>query len=296
MPSLRQPVGPLPASIYWRRRVVVIAAFVVAVILILWMTMGQGGGDKQPAAKPLAAPNTPTAPASITPGATPTGPAINSYPGGSSGGSGGASGGGGATSGGASGGGAGGGTGGTGGGSGTGGSGGSAAGGTGGSGSTGSGGSGGSGGAPAINTSDVMALPACIASQLTLELAGTQESFQPQDKPTFELKIHNASGNSCRVDLSQTASTITVSSTTGRIWSSADCPTDKQSRWVQVSPANVLTETFTWDRSYSKPACPSPTASTAAPIGKYSVQVDLTGPAGGPIKALITTQLVVAGS
>ncbi|MCX4748260.1 hypothetical protein OG455_22550 [Kitasatospora sp. NBC_01287] len=315
MPSLRQPVGPLPASIYWRRRVVVLAALAVAVAVAAWLTLGQGGGAKEKTAQPLPAPSTPSGPGSITPGATPTGPAITTHPGGTGGGSGTTTGGGTGGSG-ASTGGSGGGTGGSGtagGGSDTGGTsngGGTSTGTTGGSGGSGTGTTGGgsgtgttgggtgtgtgadSGGAPPVNTGEVMALPACTASQLTLELAGTQDAFAAKDKPTFELKIHNASGAVCRVDLSQTASAITVSSATGeRIWSSADCVSDKQGRWVQVSPANVLTETFVWDRSHSKPQCATPTDTSLAPTGKYSVQAELTGPSGGPIKALAATRL-----
>ncbi|PYC87881.1 hypothetical protein C7C46_02245 [Streptomyces tateyamensis] len=137
-----------------------------------------------------------------------------------------------------------------------------------------------------------MALPVCTASQLTLELAGTQNAYQPKDKPTFELKIRNASGNQCRVDLSQAAAAITVSSAANeRIWSSADCVTDKQGRWVQVSPATALTETFVWDRTRSKPQCATPTDTSPAPTGSYLVQAELTGPSGGPVPARTSTRL-----
>jgi hypothetical protein len=137
-----------------------------------------------------------------------------------------------------------------------------------------------------------MALPICTASQLTLELAGTQNAYLPKEKPTFELKIRNASAGQCRVDLSQAASAITVNSASGeRIWSSADCVTDKQGRWVQVSPATTLTETFVWDRGRSKPQCATPTDTSPAPVGSYLVQAELTGPSGGPVPARTSTRL-----
>ncbi|MFB7665726.1 hypothetical protein ACFC1R_17540 [Kitasatospora sp. NPDC056138] len=288
MPSLRQPVGPLPASIYWRRRIVVSAVLLAVLALVVWLTTGQGDGKNS--ADKTAQP----APAqSITPGATPTGPAITSRPGGSggTGGSGGVSGGGGGevslT----------GGSGGSGGAGGTGGSSGSSTGGSGGSGS-GSGGSGsGSGGSgsavtpPPVNTAEVMALPLCTASQVTLELAGTQNSFDSKDKPRLALTVRNTAGANCRVDLGRTASAIVVTSAANeRIWSSADCPTDKQSTWVEIASGNGLTETFTWDRSRSKPQCASPDASTAQP-GNYLVQATLTGPSGGPISARTSIRL-----
>ncbi|MDH6135339.1 hypothetical protein P3T37_004754 [Kitasatospora sp. MAA4] len=280
MPSLRQPVGPLPASIYWRRRFVMLAAVAVVALLVAWLTLGQdGGGTKPTSAHPAPAPSAVT---SITPGATPTGPAISTHPGGTGGGGTGTSVGG------------------------TGGTNPTAAptgasdttGGTdtttgGASGGTGTGSTGSTaGGAPPINTGDVMALPVCTASQLTLELAGTQNAYQPKEKPTFELKVRNASGTPCRVDLSQAASAITVNSASGeRIWSSADCVTDKQGRWVQITPATALTETFVWDRTRSKPQCPTPTDTTPAPAGNYLVQAELTGPAGGPVPARTSTRL-----
>lgn len=74
MPSLRQPVGPLPASIYWRRRLVVFAALIAVLALIVWLTSGSDGGSKPPhGAQPAPA-------QSITPGASPTGSAITTAP------------------------------------------------------------------------------------------------------------------------------------------------------------------------------------------------------------------------
>ncbi|AUG78018.1 hypothetical protein CFP65_3214 [Kitasatospora sp. MMS16-BH015] len=290
MPSLRQPVGPLPASIYWRRRIVVLAALLAVLALILWLTSGQNGSGGKSDKAALPAPVQ-----SITPGATPSGPAITSRPGGGSGGGGtGATGGGsggevslnggtGAGGGGTSGGGTG--------------SGGSSSGGSGtGGGGTGSGGTGGgSGGSaaapPATNTAEVMALPVCTASQVTLELAPSQNAYESKDKPKLLLTVRNTSTANCRVDLGRTASTIVVTSTANeRIWSSGDCPADRQSTWVQLAADTGLTETFSWDRSRSKPQCAT-TDGSAAPAGNYLVQASLNGPAGGPATARTSIRL-----
>ncbi|MGK4581517.1 hypothetical protein [Kitasatospora sp. HPMI-4] len=280
MPSLRQPVGPLPASIYWRRRVVVSAVLLAVIALVVWLTTAQGDGKK-----PVDKTAQPAPAQSITPGASPTGPAITSRPGGGSGGSGSVSGGGGGevSL-----------TGGT-----TGSAGSSAGGASGGSGSSAGGASGGSNGggsngaaaSPPVNTAAVMALPICSASQVALELAGTQNSFESNDKPRLALTVRNSSGANCRVDLGRTASAIVVTSAANeRIWSSADCPTDKQANWVEIAAGNGLTETFTWDRSRSKPQCASPDGSTAQ-AGNYLVQATLTGPSGGPITARTSIRL-----
>ncbi|MFJ3790529.1 hypothetical protein [Kitasatospora sp. NPDC090091] len=298
MPSLRQPVGPLPASIYWRRRLVVAVAVAAVIALVYWLMSDQGGGDGSAGKAAQAAPSQTPAQA-ITPGASPSGPANNSRPGSS--GSGGGSTGGGAVSGsgggdvslstgGTTGGGA------TGGGAAAGGAaaGGAAAGGTGGaggaSGGTG-GGAGGTGGTPPVNTSEVMALPVCVSSQVTLELAGAQNAYQPKDKPKLALTVHNASGANCRVDLGRTASAITVTASNGdRVWSSGDCPQDRGSSWVQIPANGSLTETFTWDRVRSKPQCA--TADPApAPTGNYLVVAELTGLSGGQASARSSIRL-----
>ncbi|MFJ8432945.1 hypothetical protein ACIQ9P_16765 [Kitasatospora sp. NPDC094019] len=302
MPSLRQPVGPLPASIYWRRRVVVIVAAVAVAALVIWLMTDQGGGgdgakDKAAQAVPTQSQNQTPAQA-ITPGASPSGPANNSRPGSGSGGgsaSGGAVGGsgggdvslstGGTTGGGtapapATGGAAGGGTGGSG--STSGGTGGGA-GGTGGSASGGGGTAG--GGQPPVNTTEIMALPVCASSQVTLNLASAQNSYQPKDKPKLALTINNSSAATCRVDLGRTASAITVTASNGeRIWSSGDCPADRGSAWVQLPANGGLTETFGWDRVRSKPQCATADPATA-PAGNYLVVADLTGLSGGQASA-----------
>ncbi|MCX4753551.1 hypothetical protein [Kitasatospora purpeofusca] len=307
MPSLRQPVGPLPASIYWRRRVVVIVAAVAVAALVIWLMADQGGGgdgakDKAAQAVPTQSQNQTPAQA-ITPGASPSGPANNSRPGSGSGGgsaSGGAVGGSGGgdvslSTGGTTGGtapalatgGAAGGTGGAGG-AGTGGAAGTGGGaGTGGSASGGStsGGAGGNGGQPPVNTTEIMALPVCASSQVTLNLASAQNSYQPKDKPKLALTINNSSAANCRVDLGRTASAITVTASNGeRIWSSGDCPADRSSAWVQLPANGGLTETFGWDRVRSKPQCATADPA-AAPAGNYLVVADLTGLSGGQASA-----------
>ncbi len=279
MPSLRQPVGPLPASIYWRRRLVVLAALAVVAALVLWLLAGSGDGGQGQKKSAQAAPAQ-----SITPGASPSGSAITSRPGGTGGSTGGAATGGSNSSGDVSLS-----TGGTGSGSsdGTG----STAGGTDGSaaGGTGSGGTG--GGQPPTNTSEVMALPACAASQVSLELASGLNSYTTKVKPRFSLTVRNTSGTGCRVDLGRTASTLTVTASSGeRVWSSGDCPASRQATWVQLAAGAGLTENFTWSRNRSKPQCASADG-TQAGSGNYLVQADLTGPSGGPVSARTSIRL-----
>ncbi len=44
-----QPVGPLPASVYWRRRAVA-AALVLLVLVLFWIALPGGGGESRPTA------------------------------------------------------------------------------------------------------------------------------------------------------------------------------------------------------------------------------------------------------
>ncbi len=136
-----------------------------------------------------------------------------------------------------------------------------------------------------------MALPVCASSQVALELAGTQNSYQPKDKPKLALTVKNSSGANCRVDFGRVASAITVSASNGdRVWSSGDCPADKGSIWVQLAANGNQTETFTWDRSRSKPQCA--TADQAPPAnGTYVVLAELTGLSGDKVSARTSIRL-----
>ncbi|WP_407913324.1 hypothetical protein [Kitasatospora sp. NE20-6] len=284
-------MGPLPASIYWRRRVVVLSALAVVVVLVAWLVTGSGDGGAQGSKKgPQAAPVQ-----SITPGAGPSGSAITSRPGGTGGGS--TGGGTGSVSGSSGGdvslttGGTGSGSSGTDGTEGTTGTTGTTGDGSAAGGASGSTGTGGGGGQPPVNTSAVMALPVCKASQVSLELASELNAYTAKVRPRLALTVRNTSASDCRVDLGRTASTLTVTSSAGeRVWSSGDCPSTRQATWVRLTAGAGLTENFTWDRSRSKPLCAT-APTTAAEAGNYLVQADLTGPAGGPVSARTSVRL-----
>ena len=281
---MRQPVGPLPASIYWRRRVVVLAALAVVIALVAWLVTGSGDEGTQGAKKGSQAPPV----QSITPGASPSGSAITSRPGGTGGGTGSVSGSGGGdvslT------------TGGTGSGSsgangteGTSGTTGTTGGGSAAGGSTGSTGTG--DGQPPVNTSAVMALPVCKASQVSLEHASELNEYAAQVRPRLARTVRNTSTSGCRVALGRTASPLTVTSSAGeRVGSSGAGPSARQATWVRLAAGAGLTENFTWDRSRSKPLCAT-APTTAAEAGNYLVQADLTGPAGGPVSARTSIRL-----
>ncbi|MFD7243713.1 hypothetical protein [Streptomyces massasporeus] len=272
MGSLRNPVGPLPSSIYWRRRVVLVSVVAVLALLTLWIvTMGGGGGKdgdngangKNPAP-------------SITPGPSSSGPAISQAPGGrdesgdeGSGGSGDGSGNG-------SGDGSGDGTGsGSGDGSGSGGSGGSeGAGGAGGSGSgTAAGGVGAGDTLPAGST-----LPNCTASAVKFSLRSRHNTYDPEQTPTFLLTARNVSGSDCKIDLGPKNAVFTIApaSSDDDYWSSEDCPKAAAHQLYRVAAGSGITYTLKWDRKPSAPECATPPAGSAG-SGTYLVEARAPG-------------------
>ncbi|WP_030251432.1 MULTISPECIES: hypothetical protein [unclassified Streptomyces] len=278
MGSLRNPVGPLPSSIYWRRRVVLVSVVALLTLLITWIvTMGGGGGkgDDNGANGKNPAP-------SITPGPSSSGPAISQAPGGrdESGGegSGGSSSGSGSGSGDGSGDGDGSGTG-SGDGSGAGSGGGSG----GGSGSGGAGGAGGSGsGVGGVGSGDTLpagsTLPNCTASVVKFSLRSEHNTYDPEKTPTFLLTARNISGSDCKIDLGpkNAVFTITQASTDDDYWSSKDCPKAAAHQLYRVPAGSGITYTLKWDREPSAPECGTPPAGSAG-AGTYLVEAKAPG-------------------
>ncbi|MFJ9690682.1 serine/threonine-protein kinase [Kitasatospora sp. NPDC101183] len=148
-----------------------------------------------------------------------------------------------------------------------------------------------SGQPPSVNTPEIMALPVCLSSGITLAVAGSANSYSAGERPSLVLTVRNAGNANCRVDLGRSSSAITLDSAFGeRIWSSGDCPNDRGSLWAQIPAGSSQNETFTWDRSRSRPQC-AQAAQTPAPIGTYSVLAELTGVSGDLVSTRTTIRL-----
>ncbi|MFJ3779592.1 hypothetical protein ACIPX0_48815 [Streptomyces sp. NPDC090075] len=269
MGSLRNPVGPLPSSIYWRRRVAMLSTLAVLALLIAWIVTSGGGGGKKNAdgsdgKNPVS---------TITPGPSGSGPAISQAPGGRDDSSGGGSGsstgsspGSGSTDG-----------------SSAGSSGDSSSGSAGSSGSSGS--SSGSGGDVTSGSGGTVAslpgtstLPNCTAASVTLSLKSLRNSYSPEQTPTFELTAKSASSSDCKIDLGpkNAVLTITAASADDTYWSSADCPKTAASRWYRVPAGSSITYTLKWDRKPSAAQCATPPAGSAG-TGTYLLQAEAPG-------------------
>ncbi|MFE9443721.1 hypothetical protein ACFYO2_33160 [Streptomyces sp. NPDC006602] len=268
MGSLRNPVGPLPSSIYWRRRVVLLSVMALLALLIAWIVSSGGGGGNNGADGPN---DKNPSPSTITPGPSGSGPAISQAPGGRDESSGGGSGGSGSD-------------GGSGDGSGDGS--GSAAGAGSGSGSGGSegsvGGTTGGGAGTGVGQDDALpassALPNCTASAVKLSVHSLHNAYEPGQTPTLLLTATNSSAGDCKVDLGpkNAVLTITQAGSEDAYWSSADCPKVSGSLVFRAPAGAGITYTVKWDRKPSAPQCATPPAGSAA-AGTYLVEAKTPG-------------------
>jgi hypothetical protein len=260
--SLRNPVGPLPSTIYWRRRAILLAVVGVLVLLVVWVVTSGGGGGGNNAGEPNGKNPAP----SITPGPSGSGPAISEAPGGRDE-SGDESSAGGDSSGS---------SGGTGSGSengGTAGDTGAAGGGTSDGGANGSGGSTSGEQVPASS-----ALPVCTGSAVKLSVRSVRNSYEPGTNPTFELVARNSSGSDCKLDLGpdHTVVTITKTGADAAFWSSDDCHESAGSLFFRVPAGDEVTYALEWNRDPSAPNCATPSAGSA-PAGTYWVEATAPG-------------------
>ncbi len=262
---MRNPVGPLPSSIYWRRRAVLLSVLALLTLLAIWITASGGGTGN----KATDGANGKDPVRTITPGPAGTGPAISQAPGGrdesgSSGGTG--SGGTGGTD--------------------TGGSGSGSAGSGGDNGSAGTAGTGGGGTDDGVNGSvgsgDTLpagsTLPNCTAGIVRLSLRSVQNTYAPDETPTFQLVARNSSANDCKIDLGPKAAVVTITQASGDddIWASDDCPKDTAGLLFRVSGGDSITYTFEWDRKASAPGCATPKAGPAT-ADTYLVEAQAQG-------------------
>ncbi|MCX5398780.1 hypothetical protein [Streptomyces sp. NBC_00102] len=262
MGSLRKPVGPLPSSIYWRRRVV--AAILVALLaaLLAWVFL-PGTGHKKSA--PDAKPGSSEPARSITPGPSDSGPAISQQPGGRHESGGGDS------------------------------DGASSDGSTDGAngddattspspGADASADAASGGTAPAAGTKGIQvpansALPDCRPAAVQLSVR-TKVTYGPEETPKFELIAKNTSTGDCKADLGPKTVVLTVTDASGddddQVWSSKDCPAASGSLYFKVPAGQTVIRTIDWNRARSTPGCATPRTGKAAP-GTYLLEAEAPG-------------------
>ncbi|WP_128977960.1 hypothetical protein [Streptomyces roseicoloratus] len=269
MGSLRNPVGPLPSSIYWRRRAVALCLVALLALVAVWVLAsgGDGGGKANDPAN-----GSSPAPA-ITPGPSSSGPAFSQRPGGrdesgdedTAGGDGS----GGGTDAGA-------GTDGTD-------SGASAGTSAGKNGDTdGAGGDGGAGTGAGQQVPADSPLPNCLAGSLKLTFRSAELAFGPGEKVRFLLTVTNTAAADCKVDLGPKSAVLTVRDTKGVLWSSKDCPRVAPPVYLKVPAHRTITHTVAWDRHRSTAQCASVPPGEVGP-GNYLVEATVPGLTVSPV-------------
>jgi hypothetical protein len=226
------PVGPLPASVYWRRRGLVLAGVVLALVLLVSLLGGGGGGGvpvtvaaggadgggepEVGASTPSGSPAQPTASGSLT--GTPA-PLDETGPGEDAGG----------------------------------------------------GGSGGSGPAAATagrSSASPLGPPRpCADAALRLTVTAGQSVYQVGDMPVIELAVQNTSTATCTRDLGAARQEVLLYAGTARIWSSNDCYPDGERDVQALLPHERATFSVKWSGLSSTPGCAS-TRSRVGP-GRY---------------------------
>ncbi|MBZ3907103.1 MULTISPECIES: hypothetical protein [Streptomyces] len=262
MGSLRNPIGPLPSTIYWRRRAILLTVLGLLAILIVWVVVGGGGnGDNNAGGSDGKNP----AP-SITPGPSGSGPAISQAPGGrdesgdeSSAGGDSAGSGSGSSSG----------------------SGGGSEGADGGSGAAG-GGTSDDGGKNGSSSGEQVpagsSLPNCTAGAVKLTVRSVRNAYEPGVNPTFELIARNSSGGDCKLDLGPDNTVVTITAADGddAFWASDDCHETAGSLLFRVPAGDRVTYTVEWNRDASAPNCATPAAGSAV-AGTYLLEAKAPG-------------------
>ncbi|MCT2590058.1 hypothetical protein LHJ74_09060 [Streptomyces sp. N2-109] len=265
MGSLRNPIGPLPSTIYWRRRVIALSVLALLALLIVWaMSLGGDGGDQRAEAGRKDDNNGQGPTDAITPGPSDSSPRVSQRPGGRDEADGGAGSGGGDSDGA------------------DGGAGDADGGGDGESGGTGGGDRGGALGGTGGNvtggggTPGGPGLPSC-GSGVTVTLTSVENDYAPGENPKLELTVKNSGDSDCRINLGRVATVLTISDGEGeRIWSSADCPPDRSSAFVEVPANGETVQDLKWNRKQSKPECAKAPSGSPKP-DTYLAEVKVKG-------------------
>ena len=252
---MRNPVGPLPSSIYWRRRAVALALVAMLVLLVVWaLNIGGGGGNQ--AGKAGEDDRGEGAASSITPGPTTSESMVSERPGGrdeddeDEGGAGSGSGGG--------------------------------------SGDTGSDDAKGSDGSDDADSDDganaggsggggdVAGLSACRSGQAKVSLVAVKNAYAPDEQPKLRLTVENTSGSACKVNVNGDNAVFTIVDIDDKtIWASDHCAPQGRTE-LRVAAREKTTHTISWKRERSAASCATPSGG-APKAGTYLAQVEIPG-------------------
>jgi hypothetical protein len=235
--------------VYWRRRLVVLAAFLAALALVLYACSGSSGTSKQPVGMQTPAGGVSAGATSGASGTASSGAPGATPPASADSGTAGATSANGAASG----------------------------------GPTGQSG-GQNGGANPSGTANGTAAPG--SCQLKLSMVSSSHDYVNGEQPMFSVAIVNNGTSDCTADVGPKSLVLTVYSGADRIWSTADCGDGKQDLRA-VPPGGVQQISIPWPRTRSVPGCTG--TATPAAVGTYYAQATLGTGTGTPLAATFTT-------
>jgi hypothetical protein len=248
--TFRNPVGPLPDAVYWRRRLIVLGVPLLVVFLVVYSCTGASGAPRDTAGAIGVSNSSSPAAGVITPapGQTQSGPPGDSFPGNGPGGasSGGATGSAGAT------------------------------------GTAAAGAVGASSGATATGTgaSSAGSGGGCVLA-LAIALDRTSSyspvAYPAGTFPTFKITATDSGTANCTVDVSGRTLVVTVAAqgASAPVWSSATCSGTSDLR--VLGPSDAQTFPVAWKRWESQgQTCPVSKLPTVSP-GGYTVSATLDG-------------------
>ena len=247
MGSFRSPVGPLPSSVYWRRRLVLLGIPLFVIALVAYACSGTSSTPQNTASPSTENSATPSSTGSIitpAPSETASGPPGYSYPGGSS--SAGASGG---------------------------------VGGTGSTGSASAGSTSTSGAGTGSGNGQGVSSGCSLRLSITLDRTSTSGTVQypAGTYPTFDIEATDEGSANCTVDVSGKGLLVSVmpQGTTKPLWTSEVCSGASDLR--VLGPNDTQTYPVVWKRWETQgTTCPVSKLPTV-PQGTYTVNAEASG-------------------
>lgn len=100
-------------------------------------------------------------------------------------------------------------------------------------------------------------------------MATNKTSYAATEKPQFTLRVTNTGSKACRRDVGRAALGLVVSKGETRFWSSDDCAPGGAADLHLLAAGGSYRTTVVWQRTASKPGCPS--GQPSAPAGSYSL-------------------------
>jgi hypothetical protein len=125
-------------------------------------------------------------------------------------------------------------------------------------------------------------LPDCSSPQVQLEVHSVQSSYDPGQKPKFVVTAVNSGSSACKVNFGATAAVVSVVDSSGNhVWSSDNCPSDRNAYLLEVPANGSISYTLQWDLRKNSPQCAEPAGTGDAGPGTYEVKVHESGIGSG---------------